>query len=104
MTYRLPDPAPLDPEPLEEPAPIELEPEPLGLELPELLGLELEPGLDDMLPLLAGPLLELEPALPVLPLFLIAASYSERLSRPSPSVSAALKSRPDTPDASLLSM
>ena len=55
-----------------------------------------------LLPLLLGELL-LEPLLPMLPLFLIAASNSERLSRPSPSVSAALKSRPDTPAASLWS-
>lgn len=42
--------------------------------------------------------------LPLEPDFLIAASYSERLNRPSPFVSAALKSSPGTAAASLESI
>jgi hypothetical protein len=80
---------------------------------PEEGSLELDPELP-VEPELLEPL-ELEPRLPLdepveedgLPLelcFFIAASNSERLSRPSASVSAALKSSPGTEAASLESM
>jgi len=109
-----PELPPIEPElPLPELPPIEpLEPvEPLEppLELP------LDPPVVPMEPLEPDPVLpEEEPEddglvtlpllLPLAPAFLIAASNSERLNRPSPFVSAELKSSPGTAAASLESM
>jgi len=80
------DPEPVEPlEPVEPVEPLDREPV-LPVEEPEDEGL------------VALPLLLLEP------LFFIAASNSERLNRPSASVSAALKSSPGTAAASLESI
>ena len=99
-------------EPEDEP---ELPPELPPIEPLEPLEPPVDPPLDPMEPLELDPVLPVEEPeddglvtlpllLPLEPAFLIAASNSERLNRPSPFVSAELKSSPGTAAASLESM